>query len=57
MELGIRGAFRFADYQSGGRRGSYTDSHFSCIINLLFIHFWIYYHLLMLLIDFIINHY
>ena len=39
------------------RRGSNTDSHFSCIINLLLIHFWIYYHLLMLLIYFIINYY
>ena len=35
MELGIWRAFRFADYESGGRRGSHTDSHFGCIINLL----------------------
>ena len=39
MELGIQGALGFADYESGGRRGSDTDSHFVCIINLLLIHF------------------
>ena len=38
------------------RRGSETGSHFGCITNLLLIHFWIYYYLLVLLIDFIINH-
>ena len=36
MTLGIRGTFRFADYKSGGRRGSDKDSHFGCIIDLLF---------------------
>ena len=56
MELGIRGGFELADYESGRRRGSDTDLHFGCIINLLLIHFWIYHHLLMLLIDFIINY-
>ena len=35
MALGIRGAFKFADYESEGRWGSDTDSHFGCIINLL----------------------
>ena len=49
MELGIRGAFGFANYGSGGRRGSDIDSHFGCIINLLLINFRIYYHLIMLL--------
>ena len=39
MALGIWGTFGFADYESGGRRGSDTDLHFGCIINLLFIHF------------------
>ena len=39
MALGIRGIFGFADYESGGRRDSYTDLHFGCIINLLLIHF------------------
>ena len=47
MPLGIRGTFESADYESGG----------GCINNLLLIHFWVYYHLLILLIDFIINHY
>ena len=28
MALGIRGTFGFVDYESGGRRGSDTDSHF-----------------------------
>ena len=37
--LGIPGTFGSADYESGGRRGSDTDSHFGCIINLLLIHF------------------
>ena len=55
--LGIRGTFGFADYESEGRRGSETDSHFGCIINLLLMHFLIYYHQLILLINFIINHY
>ena len=50
-ELGIRGAFSFADYKFG------EEAHFCCIINLLLIHFLIYYHILMLLIDFIINYY
>ena len=54
MERSIRGAFGFADYEFGGRRGLDTNSHFACIINLLLIHFWIYVHLLMLLIDLII---
>ena len=31
MELGIRRAFRFADDESRGKRGSDTDSHFGCI--------------------------
>ena len=57
MELGIRGAFDFADYESGERRGSDTDSHFDCIINSLLIHFWIYYYLFTLLVYFIINYY
>ena len=35
MALGIRATFGFADYESGERRGLDTDSHFSCIINLL----------------------
>ena len=56
MELGIRGAFGFANYESGGRRGSDTDSHFGCIINLLLIHFRINYHLLIFLIDLTINY-
>ena len=57
MALGIRESFGFADYESGGRRGSEVDSHFGCIINLLLIHFRIYFHLLMLLINFIIIYY
>ena len=56
VALGIPGTFGFADYESKGRRASDTDSHFGCIINLLFIHFLIYYHFLILLIDFIINY-
>ena len=32
MALGIRGTFGFADYESGEREGSDTDSHFGCII-------------------------
>ena len=39
MALGIRGNFGFADYESGKRRGSDTDLHFVCIINLLLKHF------------------
>ena len=39
MKLGIRKAFGFTDYESRGKRGSDKDSHFSCIINLLLIHF------------------
>ena len=35
MTLGVRGTFAFADYESGGRRGSDTDLHFDYIINLL----------------------
>ena len=50
MALGIQGTFGFTDYEFGRRRGSNTDSHFGCIINLLLIHFQIYYHLLILLI-------
>ena len=57
MELCIREAFGFADYEYERKRGSDTDSHFGCIINLLFIHLWIYYHLLILLINSIINYY
>ena len=70
MELGIRRASGFADYESGGRRGSDKNSHFYCIINLLLTHFWIYFwielnifelwidhHLLILLIDLIISCY
>ena len=57
MALGIRGTFRLADYKFEGRRGSDADSHFGCIVSLLLIDFWIYYHLLTLLIDFIINYY
>ena len=53
----LRGAFGFADYESGERRGSYTDSHFGGIINLILIHFSICYHFLMFSIDFIINYY
>ena len=55
--LGIRGTFGFANYESGGRRGSDTDSHFGCIIHLLLIHFRSYYYSLLLLIEFIINYY
>ena len=59
--LGIRGTFGFADYESGGGGGgggvSDTNSHFGRIINKLLINFWIYHHLLILLIDFIINYY
>ena len=50
MAFGIRRTFGFADYESGGMDLD-TDSHFSC----LWIHFPIYYHLLILLVDFIIN--
>ena len=57
MELGTRRAFGFADYESGGRRGLDTDSHFGFIINLLLINFLICYSLLMLSIYFIINYY
>ena len=57
IELCIRKAFGFADYELGGTWGSDTESHFGCIINLLWIHFWIYYYLLILLIYFIINYY
>ena len=32
MALGIRGTFGFADYESGRRRDSDTDSHFGCIL-------------------------
>ena len=39
MALYITGTFGFADYESGGKRGSDTDSHLGCIINLLLIHF------------------
>ena len=39
MAFGISGTFEFADYESGGRRGSDTDSLFGFIINLLLIHF------------------
>ena len=35
MKLGIRRAFEFSDYESGGRRGSDEDSHFGYIINSL----------------------
>ena len=35
MALGIRGTFGFNDYESGGRRGLDTDSHFGCSVNLL----------------------
>ena len=56
MTLGIRRTFEFTDYESGEGPAE-TDSHFGCITKLLLIHFWIYYHLLILLIDFIINHY
>ena len=57
MAHDTRGTFGFADYESGGRRGSDTDSHFACIFNLSLIHIWICYHLLILLIDFIITYY
>ena len=57
MKLDIRGSLGFADYESGRRRDPDTDSHFGCIIDLLIIHFRIYYYLLILLIDFIINQY
>ena len=57
MTVDIGGTFGFADYESGGRRGLDTDLHFGCIINFLLIHFWIYYHLSILLIDFIISYY
>ena len=50
MALSIWGTFGFADYESGERRGLDTDSRFGCIINLLSIHFWINYHLLILLL-------
>ena len=39
MALGIQGTFGLADYESGGRRGSDTDLHFGCIIDLLLINF------------------
>ena len=39
MALGIPGTFGFYNYESGGRQGSDTDLHFSCIINLSIIHF------------------
>ena len=39
MALGTPGIFGFADFESGGRRGLDTGSHFGCIINLLLIHF------------------
>ena len=39
MTLGIRETFGFADYETGARQGSDTDSHFGCIIHLLLIHF------------------
>ena len=32
MALGIPGTFGFAYYESGGRRGLNTDSHFGFII-------------------------
>ena len=35
MALVIRETFGFADYESGGRRGSDTDLNFGFIINLL----------------------
>ena len=35
IALGIPGTFGFADYKSRGRRGSVSDPHFGCIINLL----------------------
>ena len=38
MAHDTRGTFGFADYESGGRRGSDTDSHFACIFNLSLIH-------------------
>ena len=57
MALGIRGTFGFSDYEFGARWGSDTDSHFVFIINLLLIHFLIYYHLSILLIDLIIKYY
>ena len=47
MALCIQGSYRFADY----------DSHFSCIMNLSLIRFWVHYHLLILLTDSIINYY
>ena len=50
MDLCTRGPFEFADYESEGKRGSDTDSHFGCIINSLLIHFWIYYYLFILFI-------
>ena len=53
MALSIPGTFGCADYESGGGGGSDTDLHFGCIINLLLINFWIYNHLLILLIDLI----
>ena len=46
MTLGIPETFGFADYESGKRRNSDTDSHFGCFINLLsFINIinWLYY--------------
>ena len=49
--------FGFADYESGERRGSDADSHFGCMINLLFILFWIYDYLLILFIEFIIDYF
>ena len=55
MELGIRGAFEIADYESGGD-GVQIQIHILFVLliyYLLLIHFYIYYHLLMLLIDFI----
>ena len=39
MALDIQGTFGFAEYESEGRRGSDTDSHFAYIINSLLIHF------------------
>ena len=53
MAFDIPEIYGFADYESERTRGQ-IKMH---ILVVLLIHFWIYYHLLILLIDFIINYY
>ena len=54
MALGIRRTFGFADYESGERRGSDTDSYRFTFRLYIFL---IYHHSLILLIDFTIYYY